>query len=57
MLVVSEMIYFIAALFLLIILLCLIIGGGWILNLLCKELLEVDVLWILKKGIKDDKHK
>lgn len=48
MLVVKELIYFMFALFLLIVLMCLLIWSGWLLNTLCKELLDVDVISIVR---------
>ena len=59
MLIVKEMLYFIFALFLLTVLLCLLIGSGWVLNTLCKELLDMDIVSIMKtmKGKKNDKSK
>ena len=50
MIVIKEMLYFMFALFLLTVLLCLLIGSGWVLNTLCKELLDVDVLTLLRMG-------
>ena len=48
MLIIKEMLYFIFTLILLITLLCILIGGGWVLNTLCKELLDMDVVSIMK---------
>ena len=53
MIVIREMVYFMFALFLLTVLLCLLIGSGWVLNSLCKELLDVNVIELLKLGRKE----
>lgn len=55
MLIVKELIYFMFALFLLIVLMCLLIWSGWLLNTLCKELLDVDVITILRTRSKEKK--
>jgi len=44
------------ALFLLCTLMCLLIWSGWLLNTLCKELLDVDVLEILRTRTKEKKN-
>lgn len=56
MLVVKELIYFMFALFLLVVLMCLLIWSGWLLNTLCKELLDIDVISLmrLRKGKKNE---
>ena len=59
MLVIKEMLYFIFAIILLTTLFCVLIGGGWVLNTLCKELLDMDVISIIRtiaKGGNNDKH-
>ena len=48
MIVIRELIYFMFALFLLVVLMCLVIWCGWLLNTLCKELLDVDVISIMR---------
>lgn len=48
MLVIKEMLYFMFALILLCVLMCLLIWCGWLMNTLCKELLDVDVVALLK---------
>ncbi|MBQ2658087.1 MAG: hypothetical protein IJF87_05910 [Erysipelotrichaceae bacterium] len=48
MIVIKELIYFIYTLFLLTVLLCLQILSGWLLNTLFKELLDIDVVSIMK---------
>lgn len=48
MIVIREMIYFMFALFLLVVLMCLIIWSGWLMNTLCKELLDVDLIALMK---------
>lgn len=52
MLVIREMLYFMFAQFLMVVILCLIIGSGWVLNTLCKELLDMDIVSIIKMGRK-----
>lgn len=56
MLVVKELFYFMMALFLLLVLMCLLIWSGWLLNTLCKELLDIDVISLLRmrKGKKNE---
>ena len=56
MIVIKELIYFMFALFLLIVLMCLLIWSGWLLNTLCKELLDMDVITILKTRTKEKKN-
>lgn len=36
------------AMFLLVVLMCLVIWSGWLLNTLCKELLDIDVISIMR---------
>ena len=48
MIVIKELIYFMFALILLCVLLCLLIWCGWLLNTLCKELLDIDLISLLK---------
>lgn len=48
MIVIREMIYFMFALFLLVVLMCLIIWSGWLMNTLCKELLDIDLISLMK---------
>lgn len=48
MLVIKELIYFMFALFLLMVLMCLVILCGWLLNTLCTELLDIDVISLMK---------
>lgn len=55
MIVIKELIYFMFALFLLIVLMCLLIWSGWLLNTLCKELLDMDIVEILKTRTKEKK--
>lgn len=50
MIVIRELFYFMFALFLLIVMMCLFVGGGWVLNTLCKELLDVDLIALIKMG-------
>lgn len=57
MLVVKEMLYFMFALILLCVLMCLLIWCGWLMNTLCKELLDVDVIAILRTMSKERKLK
>ena len=52
MLVIREMLYFMFALFLLCVLMCLVIFSGWLLNTLCTELLDIDVISLMKLGKK-----
>ena len=59
MIVMRELIYFMFTLFLVVVLMCLQILSGWLLNTLCKELLDIDVISILrlrsrKKGDKSE---
>lgn len=56
MIVVKEMLFFMFAQFLMVVALCLIIGGAWILNLLCKELLDIDVISLMKLGRKKNEN-
>lgn len=55
MLVVKEMLYFMFALILLCTLMCLLIWCGWLMNTLCKELLDMDVIAALRTMSKDRK--
>lgn len=55
MVVLKELIYFMFALFLLVVLMCLLIWSGWLLNTLCKELLDMDIVEILKTRTKEKK--
>ena len=48
MIVIKELIYFMFALFLLMVLMCLVILCGWLLNTLCTELLDIDVISLMK---------
>lgn len=48
MIVIKELIYFMFALFLLMVLMCLLILCGWLLNTLCTELLDIDVISLMK---------
>ena len=48
MIVIKELIYFMFALILLCVLLCLLIWCGWLLNTLCKELLDVDAISLMR---------
>jgi len=48
MVVIRELVYFMMAMFLLVVLMCLLIWCGWLLNTLCKELLDVDVISIMR---------
>ena len=59
MIVIREMVYFMFTLILLCVLMCLLIWCGWLMNTLCKELLDIDVIAILRtmKGKKNDKSK
>ena len=54
--VIKELIYFMFALFLLMVLMCLVILCGWLLNTLCTELLDIDVIALmrLRKGKKNE---
>jgi len=52
MIVVKEMLYFMFALILICTLFCVLIGCGWVLNTLCKELLDMDVVSLLRLGRK-----
>ena len=52
MLIVKELIYFMFALFLLCVLFCLLIWSGWLMNTLCKELLDIDVISVIKNSIR-----
>lgn len=56
MIVIREMVYFMFALFLLVVLMCLLIWSGWLMNTLCKELLDIDLIALLKtrKGKKNE---
>lgn len=56
MIVMRELIYFMFTLFLLVVLMCLQICSGWLLNTLCKELLDVDVLEILRTRTKEKRN-
>lgn len=56
MIVIKELIYFMFALFLLIVLMCLLIWSGWLLNTLCKELLDMDVITILRTRSRERKN-
>ena len=56
MVVLKELIYFMFALFLLLVLMCLLMWSGWLLNTLCKELLDMDVITILKTRTKEKKN-
>lgn len=55
MVVVKELIYFMFALFLLCILMCLLIGSGWLMNTLCKELLDIDLIALMRTRAKTRK--
>lgn len=48
MIVIKELLYFMFAIFLLVALLCLIIWSGWLLNTLCAELLDVDIISLMR---------
>ena len=48
MLVIKELVYFMFALFLLMVLMCLVILCGWLLNTLCTELLDIDVISLMR---------
>lgn len=56
MLVVKEMLYFMFALILLCTLMCLLIWCGWLMNTLCKELLDMDVIAALRT-MSREKHR
>lgn len=55
MVVMRELIYFMFTLFLVVVLMCLQILSGWLLNTLFKELLDIDVITILKTRLKENK--
>lgn len=56
MIVIRELVYFMFALFLLVVLMCLVIWSGWLMNTLCKELLDIDLIALMKtrKGKKNE---
>ena len=57
MLIIKELIYFMFTLFLLCVLICLIIWCGWVINNLCIELLDMDIIAITKTIVKEKKEK
>lgn len=56
MIVMKELIYFMFTLFLVVVLMCLQILSGWLLNTLFKELLDIDVITILRTRSKEKKN-
>ena len=56
MLVIKELIYFMFALFLLMVLMCLFVLCGWVLNNLCIELLDIDIVSLMKLSRKGKKN-